>query len=168
MVDERLENEFRKVTAAATELLKPLGFKKRGRTLYRSSDRNLALVEFQRSTTNARENLKLTVNVGIVSGYLANRHELDLRKAGAADAHLRTRIGTFLSEPHDKWWELHASENSDVAIAEILTLLKHRVVPYLDAHTTDDALIALWETGQSPGLTSTLRTRYLAELMERA
>ena len=164
MADEDIEAQFKAVVAAAANLLKPQGFKKRGYTLRRTDHGNMELVEFQRSLTSSAQSLKFTANIGVVSSYLASQNETELARAGSADAHLRRRIGTFLQEPRDKWWELNAQHQPDQVIEEISSLLLECVVPYLDEHSSDTALVSLWETGHAPGLTDTLRARYLSTL----
>ena len=164
MTAEVMEGRFKAVMLAAADLLKPLGFKKRGKTFRRAAHGNVELIEFQRSLTNTDNSLKFTVNIGIVSSRLAQDRELDLSKAGSADAHLRQRIGSFLPIPHDRWWDLAGNGSEDLTISEILPLLTERVVPYLHEHSSDAALIQLWETGQSPGLTARLCERYLSTL----
>lgn len=168
MVDDRIETEFKRVLDAVTALLKPLGFSKRGRSFFRHVDGNLALIEFQRSIYNHLHSLKFTINVGIILGKLADR-EWDIKKSNIADAHLRERIGMFLSIPRDRWWTFDtesSTDSADLAIGEILPLLRDRALPYLNQNLSDDALITLWESGRSPGLTETLRTRYLAKLKQ--
>jgi len=164
MVDGKIEAKFEMIVAAVAEHLKPLGFSKRSHGFHRLLNGNVALIEFQRSVANDHGLLRFTMNVGVVSGRLASKEAIDIKRVGSSGAHLRKRLGEFLPQRFDKWWELNASEPANAAIWEILELLRSHVIPFLDQHISDDALIALWETGRSPGLTEKQRTRYLDEL----
>jgi len=164
MTAEALEGRFAAIVQVAADLLKAHGFRKRGRTFRRPAHGNLEVIEFQRSHGNSAATLRFTLNIGVVSAHLAGERELDLSKAGSADAHLRRRIGDFLPVPDDKWWELSTGGSDDTVIAEITSLLAHHAVPYLSDHSSDTALVRLWESGQSPGITRGLRERYLSSL----
>lgn len=161
---ETIESQFKTVVLTVANLLKSQGFKKRGRALYRVTNENVELIEFQRSLANTAQNLCFTVNVGIISVRLARHFEKELSKAGSVDAHLRRRIGDFLPQPHDKWWELNTVASPKGVIEELSSLLVEKVVPYLTGHSSDVALVSLWEGGQSPGLTEGLRVRFLSAL----
>jgi hypothetical protein len=162
--DLQTEAQFKVVLAATADLLKPHGFRKRAMTFHRVVDGNTALIQFQRSTGNDGQILKFTVNLGIVSGRLAAEDGLDTARASVWDAHVNLRIGNFLPKHHDLWWTLDVDGSPDAAIAEILALLEQQGLPYLDTHASDEALIALWESGNCAGQTDHVRQRYLREL----
>ncbi|WP_243395674.1 DUF4304 domain-containing protein [Sphingomonas oleivorans] len=145
-------------------MLQPAGFSKRGRKFRRFSEGNLALIELQRSVRSDSAAIQFTINVGIVSGRLLQERGLDLKKVGCSHAHLNERIGFFLSDPQDKWWELDDSTEASGAICEITALIREKVLPFLDRHLPDAGLIDLWKTGRSPGLTEGQRVRYLSQL----
>jgi hypothetical protein len=69
-----------------------------------------------------------------------------------------------LPEPFDKWWDLTGGDADDHTIEEVLHLIGERALPYLQEHASDAALIQLWESGQSPGITAHLCKRYLTTL----
>jgi hypothetical protein len=159
-----VETKFNKVIEALTNVLKPVGYTKRRHTFRRLSDGNSAVIEVQRSVESDKNTIKFTINIGVVCGRLLEDWEPLLIKAGSSSAHLRNRIGYFLSEPHDKWWVLDASTDTSVINSELSTLLERNVVPYLSQHVSDRDLIALWETGRSPGLTEEQRVQHLRTL----
>jgi hypothetical protein len=164
MIDASLEAQFKSILLATSDKVKPLGFKKRGMRMYRAQRGNLNIIEFQRSLSNDAHKLRFTVNIGVISTRLARLYEINLAMASCADAHLRDRIGNFLPEPTDKWWQIQDDSQTVQVVGDISELLTDKVVPYLDDHSSDETLVALWENGQSPGLTDLERRRYLNEL----
>ena len=159
-----VEDKFTEVIKALTKTLKPLGYAKRRNTFQRLSDGNSAVIEVQRSVESDKNTIKFTINIGVVCSRLLADSEPVLIKAGSKSAHLRNRIGYFLSEPHDKWWVLDASTDTSAVSLELSTLLERNVVPYLSQHVSDRDLVALWETGRSPGLTERQRVQHLRTL----
>jgi hypothetical protein len=159
-----IETKFTEVIEALTKVLKPLGYTKRRYTFRRLSNGNSAVIELQRSTDSDKNTIKFTINIGVVCGRLLEDCGPTLIKAGSSSAHLRNRIGYFLPEPHDKWWVLNASTDTSVVNSELSTLLERNVVPYLSQNISDQALVELWETGRSPGLTERQRLQHLRTL----
>ena len=80
------------------------------------------------------------------------------------DAHLRTRIGRFLSKPHDKWWEITTATDVSSLAQDVSALVLNSGVPYVLRHLTNDSITSLWESGQSPGLTDGQRADLLRRL----
>ena len=68
---------------------------------------------------------------------------------------------------HDTWWQLTTSTDCAALARELSVLLLARAVPYLEQYMNTGALIALWESGQSPGLTDVQRSRFLIEIKEK-
>lgn len=150
---------------ACAAKLKPLGFRPSGRSLKFLKGENLALIEFQKSQTSNKSNLKFTVNLAVVNRRLLEEHEPKLESATSANAHLRLRLGLLLPPKHrDFWWEVTASTSAEHLIAEIVHAVSHYGLPYLCANMTDEKLIELWSSGKSPGLTEFEREAYLKKL----
>jgi hypothetical protein len=164
MAESVLEARFDQVVDAVATTLKESGFSRRGRVFRLVRDGNCAVVEFQRSLSRTRDHIRFTLNAGVVCGALLDDGPAAAAKARFIDAHLSERIGRFLPAPTDKWWELSASNDLESTIAEITQLLESGAVPHLQAHLTSNALVELWESGRSPGLTEGQRQRNLKEL----
>jgi hypothetical protein len=158
-----LEEEFAAVLAATGAHLGALGFKKRRRSFRKKSGANIQLLEFQRSTTNEEGRLCFTLNVAVLSAAVAAKNGDDLDKLSASDGHLRERVGTLMGAG-DKWWTIDETTTAEALADEVVATVRTIVLPYLDDHTTDDALRELWESGRSPGLTALQRERCLAAL----
>lgn len=166
MASNELEEKFTAIVGSVAAGLRPLGFRKLGQRFRRDTDGNVSLVEFQRSAASDQHMIKFTLNVGVVSGRLLNALNPDsiLQKVGSSEAHLRQRIGFFLHPPTDHWWALTSGTDTRVIAAEITSLVVRAAVPYLNEHGTDQSLLALWHTGNSPGSTEGQRQRYVALL----
>ncbi len=164
MAESALEERFDQVVDAVAATLKESGFSRRGRIFRLARDGNCAVVEFQRSLSSTRDLIRFTLNTGVVCGALLDDGPAAAAKARFIDAHLSERLGRLLPTPTDKWWDVSTNSDLKSAIAEIDQLLMLGAVPYLQAHLTNNALITLWESGRSPGLTEGQRQRNLKEL----
>ena len=163
MSDESVEQNFKDLLVGIGRKLKAQGFTKRGNAFRRLASGNSAIVEVQRSQSSSSDTVRFSINVGIVCGRLLDEHQPDVSKAGSMHAHLRARIGAFLPEPTDQWWDMDGTTETGVLITELSPLLDAATRFLLD-HADDAQLIALWESGQSPGLTDHQRQRVLSEL----
>lgn len=172
MASPEVEQQFKAILAAANGVLKPAGFRKSGSTFRLFAEGNCAIVNFQRSQSSTADELKFTINTGVVSRRLFEARKIfendKLETSKESDAHLRQRIGWLLPDKQDKWWILSGSRTASTVVAEIAAALADLAVPYLSAHLTDEALIATWESGQCPGLTEKQRVSFLAELKSAA
>jgi hypothetical protein len=168
MAARDLEGEYKRIVNAAAALLTAHGFKKRGTAFRNAHDGNVSIVEFQKSRESSADAVKFTVNLGVISGELLRRwdDELDISKETVWSAHLRSRIGDFLSTPQDFWWIIADGADTRTIEAEVCDLITSEALPFLSQHSTDADLVRLWRTGQSPGLTEGQRERNLAKLTD--
>jgi hypothetical protein len=148
----------------AAEEVKGLGFQRQRLTLRLLREGNAGLVEFQRSQSNTDRTLRFTINLAVVCGLLLEPRQPILEKAGSANAHLRERLGFLLPEHGDKWWEITAATDWNDLSAEVSNLIHTKAAPYVMGYLRTDALIELWKSGSSPGLTAGQRERYLRQL----
>lgn len=166
MAGPELEQSFGKLVEDLWQALKPLGYRKRGHKFQHQTGDNVALIEFQRSQTSDGDHIKFTINLGVVSGALANRldPDKDINKMGVWEAHLRERIGSLLPSKDDHWWLLSAATDQITLGREITQCVLNTAVPYLEQVASDDQLVALWRAEKSPGLTAGQRLKYLTLL----
>jgi hypothetical protein len=166
VAQQDVEASYKKIVQAVGVALKVHGYRKSGARFRLDRVGNLALIAFQRSTTSDAETIRFTMNIGIVSGELLRRWDpdQDLAKVPVQNAHLWIRLGDFLPDPRDHWWEVNSSSDIGPLEAELVAVLEPKVVPFLDAHLSDAALLELWKTGRSPGLTDGQRIRNITEL----
>lgn len=163
MANAIAEQNFKELLDGIGRKLKPQGFIKRGNAFRRVASGNSAIIELQRSQSSTSDTIRFTINVGIICGRLLDEFQQDVSKAGSMDAHLRKRIGEFLPKPADQWWDLDGTTEANALVTELSPLLDIATRFLLD-HADDAQLIALWESGQSPGLTDRQRQRVLSEL----
>lgn len=157
-----LKTVFKNMVSTVATRLSVHGFAQRGLVLHKSAGNNVALVEFQLSDKTSKERVVFTVNLGIICGELSDGAVS--RKTSVMDAHLRQRLGFLLSERADKWWEITAQTNVIALANELSATIEEHALPYLDEYLDSRSLIALWESGKSPGLTAVQRTRLLDQL----
>jgi hypothetical protein len=161
-----LDGRFEKLMSVVAAALRPEGFERRGKVLRAISGDVAKLIEFQKSKKSDKQRVLFTINLGIVCGQLLDHERVELRNSTSIDAHLRTRLGMLLSAPSDIWWELTPSGDFEALANELSLLVVTRGLPYLNEYGTVRALVALWESGKSPGLTVTQRSRFLSQLKD--
>ena len=140
-------------------LLKTHGFRKSGLNFSASRPGLTLLVSLQGSTGSTQAAMKITCNVGIHLHLLATGLGV-----GIWDAHWCERIGAFLTEPQDFWWQCTDDDQARAAGWEIAGLLELRALPEMERLSTPAALASLWSSGRAPGLTEHQRLGYLARL----
>ena len=145
-------------------VLQPRGFLKSGSTFRQVAGGNSGVINVQRSQSSNADAVKFTLNAGVVCGRLLRDWQPSLKKAGASEAHLRVRPGFFLEGYPDKWWVLEGSEAASQVGAEVCSLTETQIAPFVQDHLSEKALIGLWQSGRSPGLTEKQRVDLLHEL----
>ncbi|WP_070934081.1 hypothetical protein [Edaphosphingomonas haloaromaticamans] len=128
------------------------------------------MIDLPRSKDSSAHSIKFTINLGAISVEPLRRWDVDrdINRETVWGARLGERVGAFLATPDDHWWAISQhSPLSDVE-GEIAHLLVSGVLPFLQKHVSGSDLIALWDTGHSPGLTEGQRLRNLAQLKEIA
>jgi hypothetical protein len=146
------------------ERLRALGFAGRGAVLRIMGQDTCGVVQFQRSVTNTRDKLRLTVNLGVVCGDLLDTGPAGLKKVRVWEAHVQERLGMLLPERFDKRWAITAATDRDALAQEISDLIVRVAVPYILRYLSVDSIISLWKSGRSPGLTDKQRINLLAAL----
>ena len=141
------------------------GFSRRGLTLLKRAGDSTALVNFQSSTSSSRERLKFTVNVGIKFARLLSEREQN--STSVWDSHLRWRLGELMPQRNDAWWETVPGDNMIALGNDMALLIEETALPIINRYLDPRAAVALWESGQSPGLTEVQRVRFLERLKDR-
>jgi len=159
-----LDTALRQIIVTTFAEVAKLGFVRRGLILRKIVEGNAAVIQFQRSMANTRDKILFTVNIGVVCGELVEEYEPALEKAGAFSAHLRDRVGMFLPGRPDKWWEITEATDVGALATEVSSLVSLEGAPYILRYLDTNALIALWQSGQCPGLTDKARIMYLERL----
>jgi uncharacterized protein DUF4304 len=139
-----------------TGVLRPLGFRKSGRTYNRLSPDGLTQVinlQIRRPdpippqladiyAPGAHD--RFTVNLGVWVPEVAKYHLVAPRSTliQEYDCQIRARLGDFVSPPEDVWWPLDDSWPQGAAAA--LQLLESGGLPFLEQFGTRDGIVAGW------------------------
>lgn len=159
-----VKEAFEEVITTVAAKLRPQGFVRRRLALKKVIGESAVIVEFQKSDRSSSSQIIFTINLGVVCGELLDSGIAGLKKAQAIDAHVSDRLGFFLHDPIDTWWEVNESTDRDSLSNGLCDVLLTEAIPYLESYVDRNALIALWESGKAPGLTAGQRARYLARL----
>ena len=147
------------VLDAMSRALKGNGFKKRAAVLSREVGDVVQLVSLQSSQESTSDRLKVTVNIAVCIPRL-----LEGRSPSVWDGHWHKRIGAFAAVPTDRWWNIASAEDATAAASEICETLEASVVPALQSLASSTALLRLWKSGQSPGITKGQASRLIEAL----
>jgi hypothetical protein len=158
---------FGKVVGTTAEKVDKLGFHRQGSILRVVRQDNAGIIEFQKSTKSTGDQILFTVNLAVICGALLEPDQPSLEKARSMGAHLRQRIGMLMPGRPDKWWEISEAVAVGALAAEVSEVIATKGAPYVTRYLDVNELVALWETGKSPGLTETQRVRYLEKLKSR-
>jgi len=148
--------------------LESRGFTRR-RTLLaqRRASGNWLVIKFQKSRESTLSNVRLTLNVGVVSTVLARAAGgplVALEAMPTSAWHLLERIGRWTPAGDDRWWSIADEADVDVAVDEIERALV-LALDELDGMVSDEQLRDLWLSERSPGLTDGQRLFHLGELL---
>ena len=146
-------------------VLKPEGFRKKQSTFSSERDDSVLFVQLQSSSKTTKDSLVITVNLGIFSKRVAIIVG-NIRAPSILEAHWQDRIGHFMQDGVDKWWEIHSRDEADLVGREISTILSTDVLPKMKSLAPTNSLKSVWESAVSPGLTDFERKQYLQALQK--
>lgn len=116
-----------------------LGFKGSGQHFALPSDSHWALLGIQRSAWGTAQAVRFTLNFTVVSkraweALRTERSSLGERPSpnifyGGADGIWHRRIGRFLPEGKDHWWELPAGSATNAVAAQVVAAVRDFALP---------------------------------------
>ena len=120
-------------------LLKDKGFKKDNqnfRLILNNNGMNYGfIVNFQKSAFNDKEELRFTVNLGIIRSY--NKIDEKFKEYDCRIIEDRKRLAEIAPKyGYDKWWSITSDTNMDLIESEMLDLLQNVAFPWFGV-TTD-------------------------------
>ena len=125
--------------------LRERDFKRTKATFHRAVGDNWQVVNLQKSAWSDRDSAKFTVNLAVALDRLRDGlHDWgEGKRPPHARCHLQERLGFLLRDDEDVWWDI--DPHTDVAsLADTVnTALEQYAFPWLEARSTDDALLAL-------------------------
>lgn len=148
------------ILAAMSEMLRPVGFRKKGADFIRELREVIHFIGLQSSQSSTSTCLRATLNLSIWVHAAAEPNQ----EPDSLSAHWRQRIGMLMAERSDHWWVISSEEETQAAAEEMCRALREYGLPALDCLASGEAMRSLWRSGRSPGLTERLAQRYLQRL----
>ncbi len=153
---------FAEVVRVVADSLSSEGFTRRGSLFVIENQGNRGVVEFQKSAANSPQELRFTINIGVIVGALVDPGASG--QTSTMDAHVRQRIGGLLPGRPDMWWKIGVETDADALGEELATTISRVAVPFVKRYLSTTEVVRLWEAGTSPGLTAGQRARFLERL----
>jgi hypothetical protein len=159
----------RTILAKMQEVLKPRGYRKRGSTFFKECDDVVLEVNLQKSRSSTGAQVKATINLRVYSRTLTRAMGYPMEYPTDPHRHWEARIGQFLPQPGDPWWEARSEAEAAQAGEEIAQALIQYGLPALDQVSSTDRLRAWWQSSRADlGTMKTQRDTYLAALANPA
>ncbi|MGD1035563.1 MAG: DUF4304 domain-containing protein [Candidatus Dormibacteria bacterium] len=134
---------FAELLREVAPLYRQAGFHRQGGSFYRSGETCLHVVNYQKSQSSSKAEIRFTVNVGIASWRLLAffaRPDPPPKTVPEYKCHVRWRIGKLLGRG-DLWWVVGAGGR--VPATEQQAIVRDTILPWLDAHGSDSGLVHL-------------------------
>jgi hypothetical protein len=132
-----------RVYAPTLALLKSVGFKRNGRTLYRHGSNYSDVINLQASQWNTADSMKFTANVGVHQLDLAS--ELQRQRAAlpqkVEECMLQERIGWVMPDQRDVWWCIDAEHTEEHAATSLSAAVGNWVLPWYEQCRSRGTLI---------------------------
>ncbi|MCE9576612.1 MAG: DUF4304 domain-containing protein [Deltaproteobacteria bacterium] len=148
------------IARAITPALKPLGYRKTGRTFRCTAARAVRVVNVQASRSSTAQRLTFAINLGVyypevgALGESLYRFSPGPAGPGEADCQLRQRLGALCTGRDDLWWEVIAGTELDPVTAAVADALRTHGLPWLDARGDFEA--GRREAGREEGVAAIL------------
>jgi hypothetical protein len=164
------------ITEAIQNAVKPnYAMRVKGKVLFVKLNDILYVTQLFLDRGNTREHSLITADIGILSLPLAMKlsempSEYYPKNAEnnptISACHWNWRIGNLMPERIDTWWDISTAEQTEAAAAEISQAVAQYGLPRAMSIRSTADLVALWESGNCPGLSDFQRKKYLGYLPE--
>jgi len=141
------------------DILKPRHFKKTGNSFSVLTDDLGYFINLQSSINSTSEILKVTVNIRISSKVIYRLEDVSVPEHFRW--HYTERIGQFLNDRQDKWWEIKNNEEAIKTAEEISVMINDKILPLFNQLKTTSDLVNLWKQGTNMGLSLNKAQEYL-------
>jgi hypothetical protein len=155
------------ITGEVSEFMRSRGYRRAGKMFRDQAQDIWKVVEFQKSRKSTATRVVFTINLGITSKAVAKflNPLSDVMRPTIQDCHWTVRLGELLTPPRDAWWHYEHPPQPADNHTDAFGLLRDLALPLLDQMSSDDALIALWRSGEAPGLTDLQRLIFASILL---
>lgn len=150
--------------------LKLFGFVKKGGYFILEKDTNCGIIHIQKSRENSKFETRFTINIGVQSRFLTeevDKELFDSHNPNIDYCHWKIRLGPNPCNEEEVWWTTSGSNDQELKLA-FSNAIVNQAVPKLNSMLSDDALLNLFYSGVSEGITNLQRLRYLLALMKRS
>ncbi|MFC6996397.1 DUF4304 domain-containing protein [Rufibacter roseus] len=131
------------------EVLKPLGFKKKGNNFYLQLEELGQAINAQKSRWNTKDDISFTINVGVFlpdywQSMVYNQGKPLPTFPSVYDCYSHKRIGQLRNQL-DTWYDVDASTDEEKLIVEMKDNLVNYVLPYLNRVKTKEDFFYLFK-----------------------
>lgn len=138
-----LQNDiFNQAVKMAHQLLKPLGYKKKGNNFYRLDGEIGCLLSFQRSMYNDSNYIRFTLNIALDAPKIRvfQFPQANADYPSESECIIRLRIGQLLPEKQDYWYEITPDTDEETLCSELKNHIEQYIIPYFAKHGHADAI----------------------------
>ncbi len=148
-MDKVIDAKFKELLSRLQkELLKEKGFKKSGQNFRQFlSDGTCKIINFQKSMFNGDGECRFTINIGL---YFQKDIENPHLRFKEYECQVRCRA-PVISDRYpgvDHWWMISVNTNVELLYAELHTLLKEDILPWLDQFSCRRDVIGAGQSGK--------------------
>jgi Domain of unknown function (DUF4304) len=136
---------FQRLLRSLKPPMEASGFRRKSQNFICETPECWGVVNFQKSRYSPQGKKSFTVNLAIASKRILEYHGKSTSAPPPSYAcHWVDRIGSLMSEHHDKWWTL-SDEGSYISVeSEVKKALTDSVLPLIKLHLTEQGLLDLW------------------------
>ncbi|GAA4425347.1 hypothetical protein GCM10023188_06190 [Pontibacter saemangeumensis] len=127
------------------EVLKPLGFKKKGNNFYLQLENLGQIINIQKSSYYSKDHINFTINTGIFlpeywKGLFYNQDKEVPSFPTEPECLIRKRIGELRNQ-NDTWYDIDDNTEESQLISEMRANLENFILPYFNQLNTKEALL---------------------------
>jgi len=148
-------------------LMKDVGFLRRGQCFFREGPESWAIINFQRSSKSDSVRILFTVDLGVASKRVCEFFGIQVgEKKNIDTCQWRQRLGMLTPGGVDHWWSIDTETDIASLGSDLKCIIRDRGIPVIESLSEDAALMGLWMSGVSPGLTRAQRLMNLTALLD--
>jgi hypothetical protein len=159
--------KYKELISTIGHHLKLTQWQRKSNTFYLIKGDIIALIDFQKSKSSNKNEIKFTINLGIASNSIRRFQGHDTtRIVQIEDCHWKNRVGFLMPMNKDYWWEI--SENTSIRslTTDIIQIIDNQVISEISNWSSDEKLEMNWLKGNAGGLTELQMFMYLTTLLK--
>lgn len=163
----KVTEKFKEFEDRLNNKLNEAGFNRLRNNFILKQGEDFGLINIQKSKSSSGDLIKFTFNIGIFLKDLSifyNDHE---KKISIDDCHWQKRIGFFLPDSNDIWFEISCNTSIDILLDSVLNMLKNNVFPELQKLLQSNGLLSTWLENKNTHVTEFERLLNLSVLMTK-